>query len=201
MWDLLAPLAQPRSQRGLVLIITLLALALLLIASVALMHSYRGTTLLAGNVAIKRDLVNQSERGFAEAQAKLAGPQLGSDDARGTDLLSANYLSYQLPANAKGIPTVLINDSSFTAMNLSGAADIVDDSAGIRIRYVIDRMCKSSGSFSADSCQSVRMDGDAGGSDHPPRPSGEIRPVYRITVRVTDVRRNTQTFAQQVLRG
>jgi type IV pilus assembly protein PilX len=183
-----------------VLIIALVAMALLLIASVALFHSSRGTTLLAGNVALKRDLANQSERGFAAAQARLAGP-LGSDAARAADALSSNYLSSQFPTNAQGVPTVLVNDSSFAALKLSADADIVDDSAGIRIRYVIDRMCRSSGSFSAEACQSVQMEPDPGGSLHQRRPSGEFRPVYRITVRVTDVRRNTQTFAQQVLRG
>lgn len=188
-----------RRQHGVVLIITLLAIALLLIASVALVRSSRGTTLLAGHVAQKRDLANQTERGFAAAQARLAG-SLGSDAARAADAPASNYLSSQLPVNAQGIPTVLVNDSSFTAMKLS-AEDIVDDSAGIRIRYVIDRLCRNSGSFSAAACQSVQMEGDEGGSGHVPRPSGEFRPVYRITVRVTDVRRNTQTFAQQVLRG
>lgn len=192
--------APRRTQAGLVMVITLLALVLLLIAAVALVRSSRGSTLMAGNLAARRDLVNQSERGFAAALAALGSSALGTDGARSADLLTANYLSYQLAANAQGIPEVLVKDSKFTALNLSGA-DIVDDSVGIRIRYVIDRLCKSTGSFSTVGCQSVASGTDPGGSPNAKRPSGELRAVYRITVRVTDVRRNTQAYAQQVVGG
>jgi Tfp pilus assembly protein PilV len=193
-------LASRRTQAGVVMIITLLALVLLLIAAVALVRSSRGTTLMAGNLAVKRDLVNQSERGFAAALAALGGSALATDTARSADLLAANYLSYQLTANAQGLPDVLVKDSTFTDLKLTGA-DIVDDNLGIRIRYVIDRLCKGSGSFSIETCQSLDTGGDTGGSGHLRRPSGETRAAYRITVRVTDVRRNTRAYAQQVVGG
>ena len=46
-------------QRGVIMIITLIALIVLLISGAALIRSFDTSMLLAGNLAFKRDLVNQ----------------------------------------------------------------------------------------------------------------------------------------------
>ena len=50
------------SERGVVLLFSLIALVVLLIAAVALMRSFNTSLFTSGNIAFKRDLQNQGER-------------------------------------------------------------------------------------------------------------------------------------------
>jgi len=179
------------------MIIALIALVVLLIGGVALVRSLRTSSLLSGNLAVKRDLLNQGERGFSAAVTALSSGALNTETIRSSDLKSANYVSYQLASNSQGIPLVLVNDSTYSSLGLS-LTDITDSSTGITIRYVIDRQCASTGAFSTSTCLYTTSTADSSGSGHLLKPGGESRPAYRITVRVTDTHRNTQTFAQMI---
>lgn len=185
---------RPRAQRGVVMVITLLALALLLIAATAMLHSSRSTGLNAGQVAVKRDLSNRSERGFAAALAVL-----NAFSARDANLPASNYFASQLAVNAQGVPMLLVNDSTFTAQGLGSGNDIVED--GMRIRFVIDRLCQNVGGFSASTCQSRADSNVEGGAGLGPSLSPERRPVFRVSVKVSDLQRQTEVFAQMYLSG
>ena len=55
--------AMPARERGVIMVITLIALVVLMIGGIALIRSFDTSMLLAGNLAFRRDLVNQgSER-------------------------------------------------------------------------------------------------------------------------------------------
>jgi len=186
-------------QRGVVMLITLIALVLLLLASAAMMRAAGGSTVLAGNIGFRRDLGNQAERGFVAARKALISGALNSDTARSTDQLAANYSSTRLDTNANGVPTVLASETAYSSKGM--ALQDINDSAsdvksGVTVRYVIDRQCLTTGSFSAANCElTAATNADKGGSDLPRKAGGESRPVYRISVRVKGPH-DTESFYQ-----
>ena len=189
--------ARPQHQRGVIMIITLIALVILMIGGVALVRSFDTSMLLSGNLAFKRDLVNQGERGMAQAITALTSGTLASDPTRQNDLASSNYSATVLPTDLRsGIPLALFGDDpTFTAAWTAG--DITD--AQVTIRYVIDRQCSASGAYDASTCNSmVGVAADASGSNFLKKAGGGTRPVYRISVRVTGPR-NTQAFLQNTV--
>jgi type IV pilus assembly protein PilX len=187
-------LAPARTQRGVIMIIALIALAVLMIGGVALVRSFDTSMLMAGNLAFKRDLVNQGERGVAQAVTLMSTGALASEGTRQANAVASNYSAIALTSNARGLPTVLFNDTAFAAAYTG--ADITDN--GVTIRYVIDRQCSTTGAFSADACVTTATASDKGGSSWLKKAGGGMRPVYRISVRVTGPR-NTQTFLQSTL--
>ncbi|WP_394790035.1 hypothetical protein [Rhodoferax sp.] len=189
----------PRSQTGVVMVMTLICLVLMLVAAVALTRSSTNSLLLAGNFAFKRDMQNQGERGMAAAVAMLNSGSLATEATRTADQLASNYVASKLASNAQGIPLVLINETTYAATNLT-LADISDSTAGVSIRVVIDRQCVAVGAFDSANCVSSteETNGSQAGTQRLTRPNGESRPTYRISVRVTGPR-NTQTFQQMVL--
>lgn len=187
----------PVRQDGIIVVFTLLAVVLLLIASVALVRSFDTSLNLAGNMAFKRDLVNQSERAIAKAIAVVSiGGVLASDTTRQTNSLTNNYFATTLGSEAHGIPTVLIDDSAWTTAGLTATADIVDTTSSVKVRYVIDRLCLSGTVASSTvNCAISALGADKGGTIWIKRAGGSSLPVYRISVRVTGPR-NTQTYVQ-----
>jgi Tfp pilus assembly protein PilX len=185
------------AQRGVVLVITLIALAVLLLGSVALMRSVDTSAFLSGNLAFKRDLINHGERGMAAAMTVLRTGALSSDITRESALPASNYSATVLGSDARGIPTLLTSDSAYTSSGFS-AADISDAAAGVTIRYAIDRQCEAgTAAPSGTTCLVTMTKSDRGGTDYlsTKKPGGDVRPVYRISVRVNGPR-GTQSFFQ-----
>lgn len=181
-------------QRGIILVVTMFALIILLISGIALVRSFDSSLVLAGNMAFKRDLVNQGERGMSAAILSMKGSgALVSEITRESDLVTSNYSASLLATDAHGIPVVLLKDSAWTTAKMS-AADITDATSGVTIRYVIDRLCSASGAASTASCI-VGSYGDKGGTADMKRATAISPPVYRISVRVTGPR-STQTYLQ-----
>ncbi len=200
-----APTARP-AQSGIVLVMTLICLVLLLVASVALTRSSTNALLLAGNFAFQRDLLGQAERGMAAAVKEFASGTLATESARMANQLNlaaskVHYSAAMLDANAQGIPTVLVSETSFQNAGMSASDDYTDADAGVTIRTVIDRQCSAAGvAFDAATCVSntAAVAAAQTGSMSIKRAKGESRPTYRISVRVTGPR-NTQAFQQMVV--
>jgi len=191
--------ASARKQAGVILIISLIALVILMIGGIALVRSFDTSMLLAGNTAFKRDLMNQGERGMAQAITALsAGGALASEGTRQADAPGSNYSATSLASDAHGIPQVLLSDdATFAAAYTAG--DISDAASKVTIRYVIDRQCSAAGAFSADTCTNTTATAsDKGGSSFLKKAGGGLRPVYRISVRVTGPR-NTQAYLQSTV--
>jgi len=185
--------------RGVSMLIALIALTLLSIAAVAMVRAFGTSSVLAGNLAFRRDLTNQGERAvLAVRQAFAAGGALQNEAVREVDRPAANYFATRLESNGQGVPLLLVKDSLFSGKGLTDRNDIVDSSAGVTLRYVVDRQCAANGAYSDSACVVTEGVQDGGGSSWLKKPSGEARPVYRITVRVTGPR-NTQAFLQTTL--
>ncbi|KAF7600227.1 MAG: hypothetical protein CGU28_03815 [Candidatus Dactylopiibacterium carminicum] len=189
------PMPAPPRQRGMILLVTLLVMVILLVSSVALLRSFDTSLLLSGNLAFKRDLVNQGERGMAKAIAAFNNGALSDDSAREANIGTINYSASILSSNAKGIPEVLLSTSKYSAAGMAGT-DISDN--GVTIRTVIDRQCASAGEFSISTCVYVPGYSDTGGTSWLKKAGSEYVPVYRVSVRV-DGPRNTQVFLQTTL--
>lgn len=184
-------------QRGVVLIFTLIALMVLMLGSIALIRSMGTSSFMSGNLAFKRDLVNHGERGMAQALGQLRTGALSSDITRQASQTGSNYSPTVFASDSHGIPLVLVSDASYTAAGMS-AADIADAATGVTVRYVIDRQCAAgTTSVSATSCMVASTKGDKGGTEYlaSKKPGGELRPIYRISVRVNGPR-GTQSFLQ-----
>lgn len=200
-------------QRGVVLLFSLIALVVLLIAAVALMRSFNSSMFMSGNIAFKRDLQNQGERAMEVALATFrSGNPLDNKAARANDRVNSNYSAKRLPTNAQGIPLSLQNENDLD-LEFKKVGIVANDIAatpGVTVRYVIDRMCNTTGdesSLGADVCMLANNPAPTGGSasnllnaDKAPlcptcssaSPQGV---VYRLTVRVSGPRA-TRSFFQ-----
>ncbi|MFM2056766.1 MAG: hypothetical protein RLY71_1151 [Pseudomonadota bacterium] len=186
--------AAARAQTGAVLLFALVALAVLLVGGVALLRAMDSSLLQAGNLGFKRDLVNQAERGAAQAITLFTSGALASETSRESHLLTQNYSATRLASDSHGIPTLLLDDAAYSAAGMQ-AADLSDSSTGVTLRYVIDRQCASTGDFVATSCMTASNGADTAADDRYRKVNAQNRPVYRISVRASGPR-NTQAFFQ-----
>lgn len=203
----------PEAQRGAVLLLTLIVLVVLLLGGVALVRSFDTTLLTAGNIAFKRDLVNQGERvvplllGPNGIFVSTTGP-LDSATERGASSKANNYSAAVLPTNPQGIPLALLNDAAFNGV-ANPANDITGD-GDVKVRYVIDRMCNAEGQADllgeANCILAFNNDSDAvsasdqNNAENSSQTSGlsgarPIQAMYRISVRINGPR-GTQAFLQ-----
>lgn len=190
----MTPPRLPAAQRGMILLFTLVALAVLLVGGIALVRAMDTALLQSGNLAFHRDLVNQAERAANTAATLLSSGTLSTDAARQAHLLTANYSASRLASDSHGIPTLLLSDSAWTSAGMA-AADQTDSTTGVTLRWLIDRQCAAAGEISATNCVTITSTSDSAADTRYRKVNGEARPVYRISVRATGPR-NTQAFFQ-----
>lgn len=173
----------PAKQSGLVLVVTLLALLILLLASVALIRSTDTNLQIAGNMAFKMDAMNQAERAVPQIQQLFKSGALSGKTARYATSVGNNYYATVQASNTSGIPNVLFTTNT---NRITGAG-------GVTIRYVIDRMCLDVGAVSSQKCALASSDvGTGGGIDGE---FGSTYPVYRMTLQATGPK-NTEAYLQ-----
>jgi len=172
-------------------------LLILTIGGLALVRSMHSSLFSAGNLAFRRDLVNQGEQAVAPVMAEFAsGGILSTSAVTDGDLISANYKSTTLTTNAQGVPNaLLVSDLNFPAYGQTSNDIPGPPNSNVTIRYVIDRLCNQTGVASSATC--VQSTGIPTGGTHNrntavPPPSAT---VYRLSVRVSGPR-STQVFLQ-----
>jgi type IV pilus assembly protein PilX len=181
-------------QRGVVLIFALIALLIIAIGAVALLRSVDSSLLSSGNLAFHRDLVNQAEQAVSTVMTGFKTNAIPPSGLTSTSSPASNYSASVLPTNPQGVPLALLNNTAFGLVG-SAANDLAGATPDIKIRYVIDRLCTSSGGASSPNCvQSTGLPtgGTANRNTAVAPPSAT---VYRVSVRV-DGPRNTQAFLQ-----
>lgn len=202
------PMRPHRSQRGVMLLFALIALVVMLIASVALVRSFNTSLFTAGNIAFKRDLMNQAERAVPVVMAQMLTGSLSTPLARSASVPASNYSASMLATNAQGIPLVLLgNDAGFTAVGVL-TNDIAVADQQVTLRYVVDRLCDGPGldtALGADHCNLAGDGAPLGGSgsdllkaeDASSGGAGAVpqQVVYRLSIRADGPRR-TQAFVQ-----
>jgi hypothetical protein len=187
-----------RTKSGVIVLFTLVALVVVLIAGLSLIRAMDVSLLQAGNLAFRRDLANQAERGIAQAVARFSGTgALSAESVRNANVVTVNYSASRLATNAQGIPTLLLNDAAFTAAGMTGT-DLTDTGSGVTVRIVVDRQCAAAGDIAGNACALATTLGDRAADDRYRNVRGEAQPVYRISVRATGPR-NTQAFFQSTV--
>lgn len=206
------------SQRGVVLLFSLIALVILLIAAVALVRSFNTSLFTAGNIAFKRDLQNQGERAVDKVLTEFrSGGALASPASRANHNTNKHYSASMLASNAQGIPNAFASETAYAAVagpDTNTDRDITSENdtslpRAIRIQYVVDRLCSAVGSettLGPGACVLANNPVPAGTSssnllsaDRAPlcptcssaAPQGV---VYRLTVKVNGPRGTTSFF-------
>lgn len=182
-----------RHQRGVVLLLCLIVLVILLAGGVAVVRSMNTSLTSAGNLAFRRDLVNQGERAvsFVLANKLASGGALSNAT---DDLPGENFKATKLDTNAQGVPLALLDDKAFGAVG-KASNDLTDAVAQVSIRYLIDRLCTSTGPATSTGCVQSSA-APAGGTASPtPPPTPPTATIYRLSLRVSGPR-DTQVFMQ-----
>ncbi len=192
-------------QRGLVLFFALIALLVLSLAAVALIRSVDTSTLIAGNLAFRQAATTSGDAGVETAVTWL----------RTTDAANAALNVLNNPAHAFNVTNAASGYHSNVDPALSLFADAtwnaitaipeITDSSGNRIRYIIQRMCRTANTpIQTADCLFSGALVDTGGQNIPlPQeictgagcPAAGQSPQIRITTR-TQGPKNTVSYVQ-----
>jgi Tfp pilus assembly protein PilX len=197
-----------KRQRGLVLLIAMIALVVLSLAAVALIRTVDSATIIAGNLAFKQSTTASGEAALIRANQWLAtqaavDPPVGFDN---NNLAVGYYATMTSLTALRGLPSekvyeALTADATWAVANSQAAIvkcngiDSDKDCSGNTIRYVIERMCShpgaAEGSALANPLQKCLFGPsvESGGSHKPCQGGGcspagaEASPMFRITAR------------------
>lgn len=193
------------AQRGVVLFLALVALLVMSLAAVALIRSVNTNTDITGNLGFKRAATASADAATEAAAAWL------KDNVTNTALnanISANgYIAKAAAAGASKTGSAFWADFEasgvcFMPMTAAGACNAAEsyDAAGNRVAFIIQRLCKDTGSRPVASCAKDPSVSDEGQSQE----SGAISfgsstaIYYRIVVRVRGPR-NAVSYVQTVV--
>jgi len=192
--------SRPRvAQRGVILIITLVAMVVLLVGLAAVLRSVDTSGQMVGNLAFRRDLANRAEQGIAAARTVLQNTALDFT----ASIPASHYSNTKLANGSTGVPTVLDSSDSSTGSNAVYGADTTDSSitgdTSVSYRYVIDRQCNTgTTTFSTAACEYISSNSSLGGSSQlssgDKHISSQTLPIYRISVRVSGPRNSVAYF-------
>jgi Tfp pilus assembly protein PilX len=210
-------------QRGLSLLVALIALAAMSMAGVALIRSIDTNSLIAGNLAFRQNSTTSADSGVEAARLWLMNSSsvylqsdhsdsgyyatradTGGEDNKGMDITGSRTKSTN--DNIKWINAAdEVQAGSYTPF-----CEANNDATGNRICYVIHRMCDLPGSIDSADCSTSTTSNSDGISEggmvrgltyHTELPgTGTTMGRYRITVRVSGPRNNNsyvQVFIQR----
>lgn len=188
------PTPRRARQRGVLLIVALIALTVLLLAVAGLLRSTDTASVLAGNLGLKRDSVVQADQAIERALDQFRpGQPLSAAGATNTSAAAHNYSAVLLPADEHGVPLAL--RSGGAAFAAVGSVDNNLATQGMTLSYLIERMCTAPGEASAAACSMYGIGEDVDGVDGKEKPGKEPRPLYRVTVRATGPK-DTSSYSQ-----
>ena len=182
-----------------VLIFTLIILLILTIGAVAMMRSLNTSLYGAGNLAFRRDLMNQGELAVANVIAEFKTGDLSTSGSTLNNVPADNYSATILQTATttfgdQGVPTALLTTTLSSAVGTH--ADLIGATPDVTIRYVIDRLCSATGTPTGALCvqSTAAPTGGTAGNTAVVKPPTAT--VYRLTVRVSGGRAGTQVFLQ-----
>ncbi len=180
-------------QRGIALLLALIVMALMGLAAAAQMRAIDTTTRVGGNLALHTTALAWSTAALEDAIAALY--ENGAIADRQSDLPAHGYYaSLQANADSRGVPQLLLQDPPGT-----DGVRVMEAIAGNTARYVIERLCATSGAASEASCNLTRPYPPGGAGDEVAL-NLEAVTAYRVTVRI-DGPQHTLAYAQMLVRG
>lgn len=182
-------------QRGVVLMIALIALIALTLSGIALMRSLDTGNVIAGNLAFREAALQATDIGVEAAFIAL--PTLLS--AKDTNVANQYYATMQ-SVDSRGIPSG-ITWSSVPCRDNSNAT-VTCSAQTYQVKYVIDRMCEGPAPVTdiQGKCYADISSSSKGGS------KGSFSAIfssadavyYRVTVQVTGPK-NTVSYVQAII--
>ncbi len=136
-------------QQGLVLFFALIALVAMSLAAAALIRSVDSTVLVAGNLAFKQAATLSADASIANASNYIntngltlgtSIPTSGYYASTTSDTSAANYLDLRAESTWTNLKSQLITGNVLDGIDATGK-----DTSGNTIRYVVQRMCRSTG--------------------------------------------------------
>ncbi len=189
-----------RAQEGVVLFIALIVLVAMSLAGVALLRGVDTGTIIAGNLAFRQTSMHVGDLGVEAARAWLIGQPV---ENLKNDMTGNAYFSTWQDVDFFGNDPVKA-DYDWTAAAQVAAAPFTPPT-GYAVRYVVHRLCESSGQVTDTGC--VKVSGAAGTAASGTKGAAAYgtyaisvptSAMYRVTVRVTGPR-NAQSYVQATL--
>ena len=183
-----------RRQKGMVLLVALIVLALMSIASLSVLRAADTGNVIAGNYSFQQAAVQASDRALTDALNTLAALAVG--DTANADVNNRYFATKQSPLDAHGIPTA-INWGAVTCVDPSGAnvANCATDAGNYRIQYVIERMCSSNPDMSSITDIRAKCEYEASATA---LSASSISVRYRVLIRVRGPRGTEGWFEAMV---
>lgn len=194
-------------QKGLVLFFALIALVAMSLAAAALIRSVDTGVLVAGNLALKQSATMSADGGLVAATNWIKGngaSLLTTNRANGYYATSAGLnlttAAGQTWETVGGVSYAAWTDATSLQATGSGFVNGVDPS-GNAVRYVIQRMCRTEGNPSVETCLmgSALSEGysltDKSDDELGALIKGSLSPMYRVTARVAGPK-NTISYIQ-----
>jgi len=191
-----------RTQGGAVLFIALIVLVAMSLAGLAMMRGVDTGAMIANNLAFKQGATATADAGIEAARTWLlnnAGPTLYNNQpgvANGVGYFATSQQGLDF-TNGDADPTNNFDWSTRSVL-------LPIDAASNRARYVIHRLCDSSGNPATVNCIRATSSGATGASSKGAAAYGSYaisspsQAFFRVTVRV-DGPRNTVSYVQAVL--
>lgn len=190
--------SKPGKQRGVVLLIALIALVAMTLAGIALVRSIDTGNVIAGNLAFKQAALQISDTGVEAALAALPNIISTSLDADIPGKYFATMRSVDLNGVITNAPTSTVGGSP---INWSTAAAVIPaPSPDYDVRYVIDRLCQGPAPVTDIQGQCISDAPLSEGSKKANTPvfSSATAVYYRVTVRVAGPH-NSVSMVQAIL--
>jgi Tfp pilus assembly protein PilX len=200
-------------QRGVALFFALICMVAIMMAAVMLVRSVDTASLIAGNLAFQQAATRSGDGGTEAAITYLAGVEAANSaknvltDAThpfNSDNAAAGYFASLNPAKS------LTNSSAASHFNWDNTDSVLvgTDATGNTVRYIIQRMCATSGvAIAATNCMFSGAALDNNGQNIPlPQdicngpgcPAAGQTPQLRVTSRVQGPK-NTLSYVQAVI--
>lgn len=182
------------AERGMVLLVVLVVLALLLLAGAGAMRAVDSGNVISGNFSFQQAAVQSADRAI-KAAMDIAANAVQSGGGN-TDVSNRYYSTRQTTVDARGFPSV-VNWATVTCYDPQGSqiADCGTDTGEYRVQYVVERMCNSNPTLSdiADIRAKCEYEANVGAVS-----AFTIPLRYRVIVRVRGPRGTEQWFEAMV---
>lgn len=205
----------PQKQRGVVLIITLIALVVMTLAALALVRSVDTGNVVAGNMAFKQGAALAGDAGTEAAitwLSGIAGVAASQNDDTANGYYATSQESLDMTGNSGNPARSLVDwdGSNCNGAVASGTASaciqpaplIPANAAGYETRYIIHRLCPSAGLPNNCASTASTVAGTSSGAKDYTTKGGlsgtaEVE-YYRITTRIKGPR-NTISYIETIV--
>lgn len=188
----------PAKQKGLVLFLALIALVAMSLAAAALVRSVDSGVLAAGNLAFKQSAIMSAETGIARAYTYIN--QTGEAALQNNAPTAGFFATFDDGLDLKAAATW--SNANSVLVPADGY-----DLTGNEARYILQRMCRTTGKPDQDICLvgtgnaaanskgGKSEGGGSGGGGYDAATGNSDAVAYRLTVRVTGPK-NTVSYLQ-----